>query len=183
MYTDVLSLEIVGHAENPDLVDDLCCMAQNDSKRLAQAQNFYPKGSHTLSHLIRNGRFSGVGADYQILTDCKEVVICGAGLYVYPQRDHDGEQVSIIMSRMYTNPWYRGRWYGTHLLRSLARKCVTPTCMVTFNSENALLYESLTNRRLGLKWPEPWRAFKPIGEHVVNNVPQLCAVAYTQDLV
>lgn len=175
-------MEVVSYRQNPKLVSELCILAQNEPRRLAQARNFDPSGPHTLSHLIRTGRFSGQGADYQILTD-DEVIICGAGVYVYYLKDVDGEQVSIIMSRMYTNPPYRGHWYGTHLLRSLAKVSVTPTCMVTFNAENSALYDSLTNRRLGLKWPEPWRAFRPIGQHVVNHVPQLCAVAYTEDLV
>lgn len=166
----------------PYLVDRLCELAQTEKKRPAQTLNFEANGAHTLKHLIDNGRFSGTGADYQILIESSRIV-CGAGMYVYPQFDRDGESASIIMSRMYTNPWYRGRWYGTHLLRSLARACVTPTCVITFNAVNRLLYESLTNRSLGLRWPEPWKAFKPIGEHVVNNVPQLCAVAYTEDLL
>lgn len=175
-------MKVESYRQNSQIVSDLCLMAQNEPRRLTQARNFDPTGSHTLSHLIRSGRFSGSGADYQVLTD-KEIVVCGAGIYVYGQQDIDGERASIIMSRMYTNPVYRGKWYGTQLLRALARVCTTPTCMVTFNSENTLLYDSLTNRRLGLKWPEPWRAFKPIGEHVVNHVPQLCAVAYTDDLL
>jgi hypothetical protein len=175
-------METVSFRQRPDLVTELCCLAQNDARRIVQVRNFEPSGSHTLSHLIRKGRFSGTGSDYQILTD-DETIVCGAGVYVYDQADVDGEQVSIIMSRMYTNPLYRCMWYGTQLLQSLARVCITPTCMVTFNSENAALYESLTGRRLGLKWPEPWRAFRPIGEHVVNHVSQLCAVAYVSDLL
>lgn len=167
----------------PQLVHRLCELAQAESKRPIQARNFEDTGSHTLKHLINSGRFSEHGADYKVLLDHGGTIVCGAGIYVYDQQDIDGEQVSIIMSRMYTNPPYRGHWYGTHLLRSLAKVSVTPTCMVTFNAENSALYDSLTNRRLGLKWPEPWRAFRPIGQHVVNHVPQLCAVAYTKDLV
>lgn len=176
-------MEIVSYRQNPSLVSELCLLAQNEPKRQTQARNFDTCGSHTLSHLIREGRFSGPGADYQILLACDGSIVCGAGIYVHSQADVDGEHVSIIMSRMYTNPRYRGRWYGTHLLKSLAKTCITPTCMVTFNSENAALYESLTNRGLGLKWPEPWWAFRPIGEHTVNYVSQLCAIAYTGDLL
>ncbi len=165
----------------PHIAEWLCEIARTEVKRPTQARNFEPVGTHTLSHLIRSGKFSAPGADYQVLVE-EGTIVCGAGLYVYDQVDVDGEAISIIMSRMYTNPLYRGKWYGTYILKSLARKCVTPTCMVTFNSENRLLYESLTSKRKGLLWPDPWRAFKPIGEHVVNNVPQMCAVAYTEDI-
>ncbi len=175
-------MEIVSHRQRPDLISGLCNLAQAEKKRKTQARNFEPTGYHTLNHLIGTGKFSAPGADYQILLD-GENVVCGAGMYIHSQPDVDGEQVSIIMSRMYTNPSFRGNWLGTELLKSLAKNCLTPTCMITFNRCNTLLYESLTNKRRGLVWPKPWLAFRPIGEHLINTAWQLCAVAYTEDLM
>ncbi len=174
-------MQVVSHTYYPDMAAKLCALAQLEAKRTVQAQNFELTGNHTLNFLLNQGKFSRPGSDYQMLID-GNTLVCGAGVYPYHETDIDGEQVSIIMSRMYTNPEYRGRWLGSRLLRSLAKVCTTPTCMITFNQENALLYDSLTNKRKGLLWPNPWRAFKPIGEHVVNNVRQMCAVAYTHEL-
>ena len=175
-------MQIVSHTFYPDMTARLCALAQTETKRSVQAQNFDSTGTHTLNFLMNQGKFSRKGCDYQMLLKGDDLV-CGAGIYVYHEADVDGEKVSIIMSRMYTNPKYRGQWHGSNLLRSLAKVCMTPTCMITFNQANALLYESLTSKRKGLLWPDPWKAFRPIGEHVVNNVPQMCAVAYTSDLV
>jgi GNAT superfamily N-acetyltransferase len=175
-------MQIVSHTFYPDMAAKLCALAQLETKRSVQAQNFELTGTHTLNFLLNQGKFSRKGSDYQMLVKGDDLV-CGAGVYVYHEEDVDGERVSIIMSRMYTSPKYRGHWHGSRLLRSLAKVCVTPTCMITFNQANTLLYESLTNKRRGLLWPNPWRAFRPIGEHTVNSVPQMCAVAYTHDLV
>lgn len=179
-------MQIVTAQDRPDLVDQLCLKASAGSKRRAQERLFrldWEDRPETLKWQLAKGNLALSGAQYLMLLDDKGLPVCGAGYYRHPTFTVYGDPVTIVMSRMWTDPQWRVQWLGTLLLKASLMDIETDSVVLTFNETNRNLHFSLTERSKGLAWPPMWGAFKDLGLRYVNSVWQWCAVAHRSDLL
>jgi len=125
-----------------------------------------------LFKILESGRY--LRGAYYILTDHRGDYVGSAG---WNQYDND---TALVMTRMYVIPKFRRSYIiGTAILPTLLEETTEyKKVWMTVNHYNKGLYYWFVRAQKGndkglSDWPDIYKKFKPIGEHLVYNTPQL----------
>lgn len=125
-----------------------------------------------LFYLLQNGRYKT--GSYFVITEDDDSYVASAG---WNQYDKD---TALLLTRMLVIPEYRSSYIIGHTILNtmIDQAKVYDKVWVTFNHYNKTLYdwfERVDQGKTGAlfnDWPDVYRKFKPIGEKIINNVPQ-----------
>jgi hypothetical protein len=131
----------------------------------------YRDNPANLFYTLKNGRYS-IGKYYIIADDDK--YIASGGWYQY---DID---TALLLTRMLVIPEYRSSYILGHtvLPEMIEHTKKYKNVWITFNDYNITLYKWFERVEQGKSgalfnnWPDVYRLFKPIGQKIVNNIPQ-----------
>jgi hypothetical protein len=143
------------------------------------AYNYHPDyadRNSNLFYILKYGRYRKFFGKYYILEEDGNY-ICSAGWNEY---EHD-PNVAFALTRMFVDPAHRAKYFvAEHILsKSLIETQNYNKIWLTVNKYNKRLYDWFVraeqNKRTALfnDWPEVYRRFKPVGERLVYNTPQL----------
>jgi hypothetical protein len=144
------------------------------------AVNYHPDHADKNSNLffiLKYGRYRKGCGKYYILEDDNNNYVCSAGWNEYD----DDPSIAFALTRMYVDPAHRTKYFvAEHILsKSLIEINNYEKIWLTVNKYNKRLYDWFVradqNKRTALfnDWPDVYRRFKPIGEKMVYNTPQL----------
>jgi hypothetical protein len=119
---------------------------------------------------IESGRYTH--GRYYVLTDDQDKFIASAGWHPY------NNTTALALTRMLVSPKYRATYVvGKEILPSILKETRQfERVWITCNEYNRAIYDWFsTGKSVGSTWPDIYRNFKPIGQHLVNHTLQYVA--------
>jgi len=119
---------------------------------------------------IASGRYAH--GRYYVLTDDNNKFIASAGWHPYTS------DTALALTRMLVAPEYRASYVvGREILPSIMKETrFFNKVWITCNEYNRAIYDWFrTGKSISGNWPNVYKSFKPIGQHVVNHTLQYVA--------
>lgn len=171
-----MQIHTINDLSNADAVNILT-KGLNNIPEHDLAINYHPQCANNpanLFYILKNNRYKT--GNYYILENNGNY-IGSAGWNNYT------DDIALILTRLYINKEYRTKnFISKYFLPKILEETQTyKKLWITCNDYNKSLYNAFVmlseGRTVGhsYQWPEVFKIFKPIGSHVVNNVPQYVA--------
>jgi hypothetical protein len=150
-----------------------------DPKLVKNYHPDYKEDPANLFYILKNGRYSQNHGKYFIITDDNSNYIASAGWNEYDLNTN----VALLLTRMYIVPEYRTQYIiGKNILSQMIIETNNyQKRWITVNNYNRLIYtyferaSQAKSTTLFNDWPEIYRRFKPIGNHLVYYTEQWVA--------
>jgi len=166
------------HCINDDSNVVVCDLLKQEFSKITDDKaltNYHPDYSNqpgNFFYVLKQGRYKK--GNYYIIEENNEYV-CSAGWNEYGLNP----DIALLLTRTYINPKYRAQYYtGNYILPLLIQESINYKHQwITCNEYNKTIYNMfvrLSNAKSSVpsQWPEIYKKFKPIGQHMVYNTLQ-----------